>query len=53
MTVITREKERFSLPGRKGLSRTCVFADDHIEIHRAANGDFTAWERERGLLAHP
>lgn len=53
MTVIIREKEPFSVPGREGLSRTYVFADGHSEIHRAANGDFTAWERERGLLAHP
>ena len=53
MTVIIREKEPFPVPGREGLSRTYVFADGHSEIHRASDGDFTAWERERGLLAHP
>ncbi len=50
-TIIIREKEPFSAGDQPGLVRTYVFADGHTEIHRAPDGDFTAWEQQRGLTA--
>lgn len=52
-TIIIREKEPFPALGQGGLMRTYIFADGHTEIYRAPEGNFAAWERERGLTATP
>jgi prepilin-type processing-associated H-X9-DG protein len=52
-TILMREKEAFPVSGREGLSRTYLFADGHSEIHLAPDGDFTAWEQERGVKSGP
>ncbi|MHB1309967.1 MAG: RNA polymerase sigma factor [Limisphaerales bacterium] len=47
-TILLREIQPFATgPNGTGLSRTYLFADGHSEIHRAPDGDFTAWEAER------
>lgn len=47
-TILVRERQPWvDLRGR--LARTYVFADDHSEIRSSPDGDFTAWERERGV----
>lgn len=47
MTIVMREKAASPAPDGKGLVRTYLFADGHSEIHRAPDGDFTAWEEAR------
>lgn len=46
-TIVLREKEARVSAGR--LCRAYAFADGHSEIHAAPNGDFTEWERARGV----
>lgn len=53
MTILLREKE--AIPDQTGLGavRAYGFADGHSEIHRAPDGDFTAWEAERIVQPQP
>lgn len=46
-TIVLKEKETRAMGGR--LSRAYAFADGHSEIHAAPDGNFTEWERARGV----
>ena len=49
--IIAREKEAYAMRLKNGVHRAYAFADGHSEIHRAEDGNFEPWERER--LAKP
>ncbi len=48
-TIIVRETQPFDFDPEGGAKRTYLFADGHSEVHRAADGNFEAWEQERML----
>lgn len=52
-TIVMREKEPFNFQEDGTASRTYLFADGHSEVHKARNGDFETWERQRLLVQQP
>lgn len=48
-TILARERQPW-VDVRGRLARTYVFADGHSEIRSSPDGDFTVWERERGVV---
>ena len=47
-TVVLREKQAHQMPDGKWV-KVYGFADGHSEIHKEADGNFEAWEKERIL----
>ncbi len=47
-TVVLREKQAHQLPGGK-WAKVYGFADGHSEVHKEADGNFDAWEKEHIL----
>ncbi len=43
-TILIREVQPFAGPDGAGMNRTYGFADGHVEVHHADNGDFGPWE---------
>jgi RNA polymerase sigma factor (sigma-70 family) len=51
--IIVRDKEAFAVQADGSALRTYLFADGHSEVHRAPNGDFSAWEQEHMAPGSP
>jgi hypothetical protein len=49
-TILARERTPW-VNARGRFARTYVFADGHSEIRASPDGDFDAWEQERGVPA--
>lgn len=51
--IILREKEPFAISPGPGFTRTYAFADGHVEVKFAEDGNFEQWEQERVPVLKP